>query len=69
MMILFLSLGLLIIIRPDLYLRFAQWQTRIIWKAEFKFTKSTEKRMRIIGIIFLLMGLFVGYVHLISGKT
>jgi len=58
-MALFILLGLFIVIKPDSYIKFIQLYTRKIWGADLKVTKSTERRIRIIGILFLIIGLIV----------
>ena len=65
----FLLAGAFIALKPDWYIRSIQWQTLKIWNAEFKATKKTEKRMRIFGVLFFIIGLAVLYAHLILGKT
>lgn len=65
----FLLVGAFIALKPDLYIKSIQWQTLKIWNAKFNATKKTEKRMRIFGMLFLIIGLAVLYAHLILEKT
>ena len=67
--VLFLVFGAITSFKPQWYIRFVQWQTKKIWKAEFRPTKATEVRMRILSILFWIFGLWLLYYHLILGKT
>ncbi|MDP3966565.1 MAG: hypothetical protein Q8Q04_03475 [archaeon] len=65
----FLILGLFQILKPGIFLKIAKFKMKLIWKADFKYNKQSEKRVRIIGMIFTLIGLLVLYNHLILGRT
>jgi len=65
--IVFFVLGGVMSVRPQWYIRFAQWQMKVIWRAEFKVTKMTMKRIRVMGIAFLVLGAWVLYRHLVLG--
>jgi len=71
--IFFLILGLLFLLKPSWYLKLAKWQIERILKAKLVTTKETEKRIRLItlllSLLFLAIGLFILYFHLILGKV
>ena len=67
--LIFVLIGILQIIKPELYIKFVKWQMKLIWRVDMKYTKYTKKRVRIIGTLFLLIGLFVFYNYLILGRT
>ena len=71
--IFFLILGLLFLLRPNWYLKLVKWQIERILKAKLVTTKETEKRIKLItlllSLLFLAIGFFILYFHLILGKV
>jgi multisubunit Na+/H+ antiporter MnhG subunit len=65
--VLFVLLGALIVAKPSSYVKLVKWKFKVLWAGEFKATKATESRMRVLGILFLLLGIIVLCAHLMLG--
>ncbi len=57
----FVILGLLYVLKPELIIRFHVWQQRVFMGAKFIPSKKTEAVIRIMGVFLLAVGLVILY--------
>ena len=67
--VLFSLIGLIVILKPEFYVKLAVWKTKVFLGAKLIPGKRTGNMFRVLGIIFLIIGLAMLYANLILGKS